>query len=414
MAIDPRIALGGQTLDVGRAVGQGLQNAAGIQQLRADKLMGLAMGGDQDALERLKSVSGSKYAQAKKAFADLNEAEQEASLKSYAGDIVTLGGMLQSGDREGALNFLERRYQGLEDNKRDSSHTLRGLQLAREGKWDDLGRVVSTERDGLIQRGYLEPLPQDKSATPTELQKLIQARDALDPNDPNRQAYDARINKISQPSGGQSFSYTAPDGSMVSFGSGAAASELQKPNAREVEERIISNGESLARLKTIKDNYNRDFLTYQGRFNNIKNAIKSKAGMNLSDEDRALLRQRRRFTQGVNTEFNAYRKLITGAAAAVQELESLKKAMISEDLSPDEFEAAFDEYSSELGRSIRIRNRLLREGLRPGTSQFGDSLDQLYISGADDDFETRGDELEAQGASPEEIVDILEQEGYLE
>ena len=126
-----------------------------------------------------------------------------------------------------------------------------------------------------------------------------------------------------------------------------------------------------------------------------------------------MIRQHSKFSKGVNAEFNAYRKLITGAAAAVQELEDLKKAMISTDLSPDEFEAAFNEYSMELSRTLRIRNKVLREGLKPGTKQYGEELNRMYLTGDDDKMDARGDELEASGMSDDDIVKALEQEGYL-
>lgn len=415
MAIDPRIALQVRAPDLGGAISQGLQNASGFQQLQhfkqdreSDKLLGLAMGGDNSALERLKVAAPKKYVAARKTMNDLDAGERDAAAKSYAQTVVQASGLLAQGNQQGVIDLLSQRSADLEASGRDNSHTLRGLQLAQAGQWDQLKSVLNEEATGLERLGYLKAPRAEKTEAATELQKLIAARDALPPNDPNRQAYNDRIAKITQSSNG--ISIDAEGNVQI----GGPAKEMQSTNVKEAEARVVGAGESLARLQTIKENYKPVFLTYGGRWNNLVSNIKSKAGFELTDEDRDLLRQRRRFTQGINTEFNAYRKMITGAAASVQELTSLKDAMISDDLSPDAFESAFDEYSSELSRSIRIRNKLLREGLQPGTKQFGSNLDNLFISGGDDtDFEARGDELEEQGMPADKIVDTLEQEGYL-
>jgi hypothetical protein len=203
-----------------------------------------------------------------------------------------------------------------------------------------------------------------------------------------------------------------PDGT-VEIGGAQENVALDRPNTRQAQEKIISASESLQRLDRIKENYNPEFLTYAGRFNKTISSIMSKAGMDLSAEDKSMVKQYRKFTQGVNTEFNAYRKLITGAAASVQELESLKNAMISTDLSPADFEGAFEEYKTELSRVIRIRNRLLREGVSTTDKTFGDTFDDEFMNGGDDDIGVRGDELEAQGMEPEKIVEALRREGYM-
>ena len=203
-----------------------------------------------------------------------------------------------------------------------------------------------------------------------------------------------------------------PDGT-VEIGGSQENIALDKPNTRLAQERIVSGTESLQRLDRIKENYDPAFLTYAGKANKTLSSIMSKAGMDLDTDDKSALRQFRKFSQGVNTEFNSYRKLITGAAASVLELESLKDAMISTDLSPDEFEASYEEYKTELSRTVRIRNKLLREGISPNDKSFSSSFDKEFLSGSDDDINARGDELESQGVEPEKIVETLKSEGYM-
>ena len=241
---------------------------------------------------------------------------------------------------------------------------------------------------------------------PTGFQGLVKAYQDAPEGSEEKKLYEAKIRKETAQSGGISID---KDGNIQIGG----PTKLQKPNLRESEERIISGGESLARMERIKQNYNPEFLTYKGKGEKLLTGFKSKAGMDVSQEDKASIQQHRKFSQSVNFEFNAYRKLITGAAAAASELEDLKKATISTDLSPVEFEAAFNEYSTELARTIRIRNKVLREGLKEGSKQFGEELDRLYLTGDDDSMDARGDELEAQGMDPAKIVSTLESEGYL-
>lgn len=247
-----------------------------------------------------------------------------------------------------------------------------------------------------------------KSPTDEPLQEIY------DPKSPTGTRFVSRSQAVGQPGkpGSNTSLQVGPDG-VVTFNQGRNNNELTKPALNESQEKTIGAGESLARLQRIKENYKPQFLTYQGKLSNLVSGIKSKAGAELTPEENQSLRQYRRFSQGVNFEFNAYRKLITGAAAALKEMEDLKKATINTDLSPAEFEASFNEYSRELQRTIRIRNKLIRNGIQPGSKQFGEELDGLFLSNGDDDIKQRGNELKAKGLAPQQIIDTLEQEGYL-
>lgn len=165
MAIDPRIALQVRAPDLGGAISQGLQNASGFQQLQhfrqdreSDKLLGLAMGGDNSALERLKVAAPKKYVAARKTMNDLTESEKEAATKSYAQTVVQASGLLAQGNQQGVIDLLTQRSAELEANGRDNSHTLRGLQLAQAGEWDKLKMALNEEATGLERLGYLKGL----------------------------------------------------------------------------------------------------------------------------------------------------------------------------------------------------------------------------------------------------------------
>ena len=202
---------------------------------------------------------------------------------------------------------------------------------------------------------------------------------------------------------------TTPEGGVTITRGVAASPKLDKQIIRNLSKSIINNEQNLSRLDRIGSQFIPEFLTFGGRIGATISSLKSKAGVDLKPEDRKFLQNRRKFTQNINQVFNAYRKEITGAAASVQELESLKKAMLSEDLSPAEFQASFDEFRRELQRSNRLSRKVLRDGL-PGS--FGKNLDALFTSGADDNADVRGEELLQEGLTEDQVFEKLESEGF--
>lgn len=191
---------------------------------------------------------------------------------------------------------------------------------------------------------------------------------------------------------------------------------LTKPAMNETQKDVISADVQLGNLRQIKKDYQESFLTYGGKLKNFADRTMAKVDPNsLTKEDRALLGKQTQFKQQVNRVFNAYRKEITGAAAALAELEQLKQAMIDVSQSPPEFEAAYESYERELLRTRRLKRKLLREGLKvTDEREFGSAFDQAFTSGADDDPIARGEELEAAGTSDDKIVETLQAEGYIE
>ena len=153
-------------------------------------------------------------------------------------------------------------------------------------------------------------------------------------------------------------------------------------------------------------------LTYEGQAEDWLATQAEKLGREPSDLQREAIQLRTRFTTSVEQLFNAYRKEITGAAAAVQELERLKKSFINVDMSPTQFEAAYSEYRGELQRAMRISAKLRRDGVDPKSKEGGDLMDRLYLGGADDSASDRFGELAASGMDEEEIYSTLIREGY--
>lgn len=217
---------------------------------------------------------------------------------------------------------------------------------------------------------------------------------------------------------GSSQSFTvSPDGTVTfQSGKGITPAGLQKPTARLLEKKLVFFEETIGDLARIREQFEPDFLTFAGKGRAFLTSLKSKGGLNLTSEEIEFTQKRRRFTQNVNRTFNAYRKEITGAAAAVRELEDIKKAALNVDLSPVEFTAALDELESEMKRGRRLIRKLLREGvtgnLKDKRSEVSKRFDQEFTAGSDDAPLDRLEDLRLSGVSKDKMLEILEAEGY--
>ena len=155
----------------------------------------------------------------------------------------------------------------------------------------------------------------------------------------------------------------------------------------------------------------RAMLTYQGQAEDYISRIADKLGIAPEEAEREAVRRKTKFVTSVEQLFNAYRKEITGAAAAVQELDRLKKSFINIDMSPTQFEAAYEQYETELKRSMRVRRKLLREGFDLTSEEGGSQMDREFLTGGDDDPVVRFGEL-VQEVGEDEAYRLMAEEGY--
>jgi len=195
----------------------------------------------------------------------------------------------------------------------------------------------------------------------------------------------------------------------------AASNAEQKSLASEIN--LASQLDNVGRLAGLDENGRMAdpwMLTYAGQAEDFLVRHAEKLGVEPTDLQREAVFKRTQFVTGVEQLFNAYRKEITGAAAAVQELDRLKKSFINMDMSPTQFEAAFAQYSGELKRSMRIRRRLLREGfdLREEGGEGGEMMDNLFLAGADDDPAARYEELLQELGDEDQVYQRMAEEGY--
>lgn len=220
-----------------------------------------------------------------------------------------------------------------------------------------------------------------------------------------------------QPRSGISLRTAAGD--VLSIGGDGKPQEIMKPldkvNARDLEKELIGHEMSFGKIDKIREEYdkNKNLLTFKG---DAQNFIDKKQAYlfpeSVGKEAKQRLASTARFKNLINTEFNAYRKEITGAAAALLELAKLKDAMFNEDQDRFSFEASLDNYLSEQKRAQRLKRRILREGLSLGTPDGQKRHDALWLSGDDDDVNQRARELIQSGKTEEQAFQQMEKEGY--
>lgn len=163
---------------------------------------------------------------------------------------------------------------------------------------------------------------------------------------------------------GRGMSVTLPDGTIIETGG-----SMTPPVKTQVQKDLIDAQDSLAKLRNLGPKISADYLTYVGRGKAAIGGVQDKAGM--STDATKFNADRSAALQDVEQFFNAYRKLITGAAAAEKELASLKKAVINSDLGPQEFQARYDGLINMLEADIARNSERLAPGGAPGQAAQG-------------------------------------------
>jgi hypothetical protein len=147
----------------------------------------------------------------------------------------------------------------------------------------------------------------------------------------------------------------------------------------QLQQDITTSLSNLKRMDSIKDKYVSSYLTYAGQARAGLGAFMSKAFNSRNDAN--FVQGRTKFVNDIQQLFNQYRKEITGAAAAVQELDRLKASMLNEDMSPLEFEAAYSQFRDFSERALQLKQQLIREGIPVGSAEFGQRMDESLLSG---------------------------------
>jgi hypothetical protein len=389
MAIDPNILLQYQGADIGNALLRGLQGASAIQSMQQtiqekpyrEQLLKAQAEAAPLAIEaqRLKNLTDT----------------QKLGVQGAALAAQQAVPYLQSGDMAGLRNFL-------------SGTNL----LDEQDKAELLGKVDANDLQGILSdvSGAIG-MAQQMGIFETPKTPSVSIRQGTDPVTGQPGFYQfsngqlvGKVEGINPPA--QTGVVVGPDGTVT------IGAPLASGNVAKAQEKVTTAMDNLARLREIRTTFDPQFLTYLGQGRQALLRTKERAGVTLDPAEQQSVGQYRQFSEGVDQFFNQYRKDITGAAAAVAELSSLKDAILNKDLSPTEFIASFDRLVNESTRTINIQNSLLEQGLSPSSKAFQQQADQLFMSGRNKNYMQRGTELEKQGLSDDQIKQQLRLEGY--
>lgn len=172
-----------------------------------------------------------------------------------------------------------------------------------------------------------------------------------------------------------------PEGTKIRTNVGRGKTDLTQGATTETQKDVIGMEAQLQDLKALKDDYKREYLTYLGRGKRAALNQASKLGMDIGEGNKEYVEGARKFQEGVEQVFNSYRKEITGAQAAMKEISMLRDSILNKNLSPDEFEASYDRYISQIKRTLRLKKSLLEQGLS-GDAMW-QKLDEMFVNGED-------------------------------
>lgn len=179
-----------------------------------------------------------------------------------------------------------------------------------------------------------------------------------------------------------------------------------------LDEDLINQGKNIHQFKRIETLVDRDLFSKFERGKNVLANLRSQwFGVGMSPDERDYNRRKKALFSPVAQVFNTYRKEITGAAAALQELERLEKDFINSKQSFEDFsdtlQALQDTYLHNLEYTYRMYKARREPHKNPTTGKYEDpNWDQSAASGeGDGDGGSAGDMAQQQAWFDEAMAD---------
>ena len=159
------------------------------------------------------------------------------------------------------------------------------------------------------------------------------------------------------------------------------ASQLGRRTQDKIDQSVVNLHVQQQGFKNIRNIFQDGFVGFKSnkRFA-LGNLLESVTGISVDEDFRGA---KQNFQTQVRGLFNAYRKEITGAAAALQELQFLQDSFINDEMSTTQFKGAVNTLIAMNDRTIALYQEATNKGLKgDAVSNFVDStLDNEFISG---------------------------------
>ena len=181
-------------------------------------------------------------------------------------------------------------------------------------------------------------------------------------------------------------SETGPS-TVVNVGIGDGTQDLTSANKTAIQKQIIAAKGGVKKLKSMGDKLDDDFLTYWGKAGASLGSVLDQMGISpdtpLVGKAVKHASKARAFHNEVQQMFNAYRKEITGAAAAVKELKRLEDAFLTDkNMGPETFKLVREQMEQTYLDGIEELKSYAVDGVKvTSSSSFGDmSEDQVDVA----------------------------------
>lgn len=342
----------------------------------------------------------------------LMEQMEKARRANQQYDLDRLGGIMgQSGIAPGQEIPQSRKPAGM-PGVPVSPEAAAGQQMAFKpiagtgmGSSDPVERVKAAAQAGALYQ-QLAPAYTGLVSAPAELQKATEVQKLKSAGDLAKQQQEQMYNRLnpeygfgtaSSPAGGSiPYSTNPVTGEVVYRGEtpplspelmeqarknnlASAGVDVTKKTKGTLEGDLIKTRYALHELEAIDEATDPYFLTMKGQLDSGLARIADYIGLP-SERQRGLLTDKVTMRTTVGRVFDAYRKNITGAQAALDELRRLEKNLLSMSMTPTEFEAAKESYKATLKRALTIQLQLLTEGLNPESEEYQTRADDMFLS----------------------------------
>ena len=182
---------------------------------------------------------------------------------------------------------------------------------------------------------------------------------------------------------------------------------LGRKGVNEAQGNIIGGEIQNASFENVRSLYKPEYTNMPKKlWNQVRNfgekwGVNDLLGLGMTKEEIEFTQGFQAFKIATQGAFNAYRKEITGAAAAMSELALLEDAFINMRLSQHQFPAALDALERNTNIAMQVNNRLLREGIEPGTPQYERDFMTAFNAEKVDmtKFLTSGEDAEDKGGA---------------